>query len=236
MKKLLIITMTLLLALNTDAQSQGKAWSQTVFREVNLKENPNTAVLGIRCQGIVKAIFEAAENGAPVYKYDMNGHDILDDASQSSLDQILTDFHLDYHEIPYTDITILYIMEQTAYDASNSSFSTEVTAVCPVILTQDDFGTETTKYPMYWVRLKDVQQQLSQLMITPANNQQYYMSAYEWLSLQQYRGSVYKMQNNAGIALPQYCSTPEAVAAEQQRIESGLQSIKKQTYKSHLSK
>ena len=53
MRKLLIITMSLLLTLNINAQSQGKAWSQTIFREVNLKDYPNTAVLGRRCQGIV---------------------------------------------------------------------------------------------------------------------------------------------------------------------------------------
>ena len=62
------------------------------------------------------------------------------------------------------------------------------------------------------------------------------MSSYEWLALQQYQGSIYKIQNNAGVALPQYCSTPEMISAEQQRIESGLRAIKKQTYQNHLSK
>ena len=236
MRKLLIITMSLLLTLNINAQSQGKAWSQTIFREVNLKDYPNTAVLGRRCQGIVKAVFEAAEKGAPVYKYDMNGHDILDGESQSTLDKILEDFHLIIQEIPYTDITTLYVMEQTAYNASNSSFTTEVVAICPVQLTNDDFGVGVTKYPICWVRLQDARQQLSRLITTPANNQQYYMSAYEWLALQQYQGSIYKIQNNAGVALPQYCSTPEMISAEQQRIESGLHAIKKQTYQNHLSK
>ena len=185
MRKLLIITMSLLLTLNINAQSQGKAWSQTIFREVNLKDYPNTAVLGRRCQGIVKAVFEAAEKGAPVYKYDMNGHDILDGESQSTLNKILEDFHLTIQEIPYTDITTLYVMEQTAYNASNSSFTTEVVAVCPVLLANDDFGVGVTKYPICWIRLQDARQQLSQLMMTTANNQQYYMSAYEWLALQQ---------------------------------------------------
>ena len=236
MRKLLIITMTLLFTLNTYAQSQDKAWSRTVFREVNLKDYPNTAVLGIRCQGITKAIFEAAEKGAPVYKYDMNGYDILDGESQSSIEKILADFHFTLQEIPYTDITTLYIMEQTAYNAYNSSFTTEVIAICPVMLTQDDFGVGVTKYPICWVRLQDARQQLSRLITTPANNQQYYLSAYEWLALQQYQGSIYKIQNNAGIALPQYCSTPEMISAEQQRIESGLQTVKKLTYQNHLSK
>lgn len=236
MRKLLIITMSLLLTLNINAQSQGKAWSQTIFREVNLKDYPNTAVLGRRCQGIVKAVFEAAEKGAPVYKYDMNGHDILDGESQSTLNKILEDFHLTIQEIPYTDITTLYVMEQTAYNASNSSFTTEVVAVCPVLLANDDFGVGVTKYPICWIRLQDARQQLSQLMMTTANNQQYYMSAYEWLALQQYQGSIYKIQNNAGVALPQYCPTPESITAEQQRIEEGLRSIKKQTYQNHLSK
>lgn len=236
MRKLLIITMSLLLTLNINAQSQGKAWSQTIFREVNLKDYPNTAVLGRRCQGVVKAVFEAAEKGAPVYKYDMNGHDILDGESQSTLNKILEDFHLTIQEIPYTDITTLYVMEQTAYNASNSSFTTEVVAVCPVLLANDDFGVGVTKYPICWVRLQDARQQLSRLITTPANNQQYYMSAYEWLALQQYQGSIYKIQNNAGVALPQYCSTPEMISAEQQRIESGLRAIKKQTYQNHLSK
>lgn len=236
MRKLLIITMSLLLTLNINAQSQGKAWSQTIFREVNLKDYPNTAVLGRRCQGVVKAVFEAAEKGAPVYKYNMNGHDILDGESQSTLDKILEDFHLIIQEIPYTDITTLYVMEQTAYNASNSSFTTEVVAVCPVLLANDDFGVGVTKYPICWIRLQDARQQLSQLMMTTANNQQYYMSAYEWLALQQYKGAIYKVQNNTGIALPQYCSTPEMISAEQQRIESGLRAIKKQTYQNHLSK
>ena len=224
MRKLLIITMSLLLTLNINAQSQGKAWSQTIFREVNLKDYPNTAVLGRRCQGIVKAVFEAA------------GHDILDGESQSTLNKILEDFHLTIQEIPYTDITTLYVMEQTAYNASNSSFTTEVVAVCPVLLANDDFGVGVTKYPICWIRLQDARQQLSQLMMTTANNQQYYMSAYEWLALQQYQGSIYKIQNNAGVALPQYCPTPESITAEQQRIEEGLRSIKKQTYQNHLSK
>lgn len=236
MKKLLIFTMALLLAMGSNAQSQGKAWSQTVFREVNLKEFPNAALLGVRCQGVVKAIFDAAEKDTPVYKYDMNGHDILDGESQSSLSQILADFHLTLQEIPYTDITTLFVMEQTAYNASNSSFMTEVVAICPVLLVQDEFGSGTTKYPICWVRLKDIRQQLSQIITTPADNQQYYMSSYEWIALQQYKGAIYKVQNNAGIALPQYCPTPESMTAEQQRIEEGLRSIKKQTYQNHLSK
>ena len=118
---------------------------------------------------------------------------------------------------------MFYLKESAYYDQANSSFRRKVLSLCPVMMREDDFGGEASKYPLFWVKYTDLEPYLSrQTMSASSLNNAATISADDYFTLNKYEGKIYKTNNLLGRTLAQYCPTDSAMAKEQKRIEDEL--------------
>ena len=109
------------------------------------------------------------------------------------------------------------------YDQRTATYATRVTAICPVLHRSGDFGSETTKYPMFWLNYDEVSPYLGMTpLMTSSYNNVSNMSIDDYFVRSLYEGDIYKTANLQNKLLAQYCPNDTAMKAEQQRIEKEL--------------
>ena len=124
-----------------------------------------------------------------------------------------------------------YLKESAYYDQANSSFHRKVQAICPVMLREDDFGGEASKYPLFWVKYSDLEPFLSRQNVMTSNlNNAATMSMDDYFTLNRYEGKIYKTNNMLGKTLAQYCPTDSALTKEQQKIEGELKAFEQNIF------
>ena len=132
---------------------------------------------------------------------------------------------------------LYYLKESAYYDQANSSFRRKVLAVCPVMMREDDFGGEASKYPLFWVKYSDLAPFLGRQTVMTSNlNNAATMSMEDYFTLNRYEGKIYKTNNMLGRTLAQYCPTDSAMAKEQQKIEDELTAFEKNIFGDQASK
>ena len=122
-----------------------------------------------------------------------------------------------------------YLKESAYYDQANSSFHIKVLALCPVMLREDDFGGESTQYPLFWVKYADLEPFLNrQTVMASSLNNAATMSMADYFTLNSYKGKIYKTNNAQGKTLLQLCNgDADKLSAEQKRIEAELAAFHK---------
>ena len=155
---------------------------------------------------------------------------------------ILDNYHIYYEEkdgklrvensdIPSAEVKMYYLKESAYYDQSNSTFRRKVLSLCPVMMREDDFGGEASKYPLFWVKYSDLEPYLGrQTMAASSMNNAAVIGADDYFTLTKYEGKIYKTNNLLGRTLAQYCPTDSAMAKEQKRIEDELLKFSKNIY------
>ena len=155
---------------------------------------------------------------------------------------ILDNYHIYYEEkdgklrvensdIPSAEVKMYYLKESAYYDQSNSTFRRKVLSLCPVMMREDDFGGEPSKYPLFWVKYSDLEPYLGrQTMAASSMNNAAVIGADDYFTLTKYEGKIYKTNNLLGRTLAQYCPTDSAMAKEQKRIEDELLKFSKNIY------
>ena len=215
-------------------------WRRDIYRELNLDDDAN-AGLYYPVEPIDKQlnlftyVFKLALNGyVPVYEYRLDGNEVFSDSAKVQIRTILDNFHIFYEErdgkvrvdnsdIPSAEVKMYYLKESAYFDDANSSFHRKVQAICPVMLREDDFGGEASKYPLFWVKYADLEPFLSrQTLMTSNLNNAATMSMEDYFTLNRYEGKIYKTNNMLGKTLAQYCPTDSALAQEQKKIEAEL--------------
>ncbi|MDD5784991.1 MAG: gliding motility protein GldN, partial [Prevotella sp.] len=138
---------------------------------------------------------------------------------------------VDNSDIPSAEVKLYYLKESAYFDESNSTFRRKVLAFCPIMVRDDDFGGEPSKYPLFWVKYSDVASYLSRQMIQASStNNAAVMSIDDYFTLTRYDGKIYKTNNLLGRTLAQYCPTDEDMAKEQKKIEKELSDFQKNLY------
>ena len=223
-------------------------WRRDIYRELNLEEDAN-AGLYYPVEPIDKQlnlftyVFKLALNGyIPVYEYRLDGNELFTDSAKVKMKTVLDNFHIFYEEsngklkvdnsdIPSAEVKAYYLKESAYYDQANSSFHGKVLAFCPVLLREDDFGGETAKYPLFWVKYSDVEPFLSRQTVMTSNfNNAATMSMDDYFTLNRYEGKIYKTNNMLGKTLAQYCKSDSALTKEQKRIEQELALFEKNIF------
>ena len=116
-----------------------------------------------------------------------------------------------------------FIKESSFYDQRTATYATRVTAICPVLHRSGDFGSETTKYPMFWLKYDEVSPYFGMTpLMTSSYNNVSNMSIDDYFVRSLYEGDIYKTANLQNKLLAQYCPNDTAMKAEQQRIEKEL--------------
>lgn len=215
-------------------------WRRDIYREINLMEDENACLyypvepVG-KQMNLFTYIFKLALfNYIPVYEYRLDGNEDFTDSSKVNIKTILDNYHIFYEmkdgkvrvdnsDIPSADVKMYYLKESAYYDQANSSFRRKVLSLCPVMMRDDDFGGEASKYPLFWVKYSDLEPFLGrQTLMTSNFNNAATMGADDYFTLTKYQGKIYKTNNLLGRTLAQYCPTDSAMAKEQKRIEDEL--------------
>ena len=219
-------------------------WRRDIYREISLEDDANGGLYyPVEPQGrqlnLFTYIFKLALNGyIPIYEYPTDGSDVFTEATKVDMKTILDNYHILYEEqdgrikvdnsdIPSSMVKKYYLKESAYYDQANSSFHIKVLALCPIMT--DDFGGETTQYPLFWVKYSDLEPYLNrQTVMASSMNNAAQVSMDDFFTLNMYRGKIYKTNNAQGKTLSQLCNGDETkMTAEQKRIEAELEGFKK---------
>ena len=215
-------------------------WRRDIYREIDLNKDTN-AGLYYPVEPIDKQvnlftyIFKLALNNyIPVYEYRLDGNELFNDSAKVQMKTVLDNYHIFYEEkdgkirvdnsdIPSAEVKMYYLKESAYYDQANATFHRKVISLCPVMVREDDFGSESSKYPLFWVKYSDLEPFLSRQTVMTSNlNNAATMSMDDYFTLNRYQGKIYKTNNMLGKTLAQYCPNDSALAKEQKRIEAEL--------------
>ncbi|MBQ9671919.1 MAG: gliding motility protein GldN [Prevotella sp.] len=220
-------------------------WRRDIYREIDLDEEANSGLyypvepMGKQLN-LFTYVFKLALNGyIPVYEYRLDGNELLDASAKVDMKTILDNYHIFYEEkdgklkvdnsdIPSSEVKMYYLKESAYYDQANSSFHIKVLAFCPVMLREDDFGGESAKYPLFWVKYSDVEPYLSRQSVMTSNvNNAATMGLDDYFTLNRYKGKIYKTNNMLGKTLAQVAGNDSTkLSAEQKRIEKELETFR----------
>ena len=233
-----------------DAKGDMVEWQREIYREIDLEKDANA---GLFCpaeteqhqEGLFRKLFRlVADSIIPAYQYQIDYNEVFSERTKADFKAILENFHVPYSlkdssivvedaDIPASEVRMYYVREAMYYDLSNSSFRKRIVALCPVIIMEDEFTDEPVKYPLFWVRYKDLQPYLRRMTIIPDYaNKATWMTMDEYFTLGKYRGEIYKVYNPHGRTLMQYAETDSAMAAQRQHIEEELLDVQERTFSS----
>lgn len=234
----------------TDEPMSGDVvWRRDVYRELDLSDEANAALYypvepngqQVNLFTLLFKLIMAGPNhgGIAAYSYDVNsGSEKFDESLRLSPKKFLDDYHIFYEktdrgvhiddsDIPSAEVKAYYIKESSYYDQNTSSFHRQVTALCPVMFRDDDFGDGATKYPLFWVRYSDLAPFLAKQMVMTSNiNNAAMMSIADYFATNSYKGKIYKTNNMLGKTLAQEVGGDSTkLANAQQRIDAEINSF-----------
>ncbi|MBO7591685.1 MAG: gliding motility protein GldN [Prevotella sp.] len=224
-------------------------WRRDIYREIDLNKDANGGLYYPvepmdKQVNLFTYIFKLALNNyIPVYEYRLDGNESFTDSARVKIKTVLDNYHIFYEEkdgklrvensdIPSAEVKLYYLKESAYYDQANSSFHRKVLSLCPVMLREDDFGGEASKYPLFWVKYSDLEPYLSRQTVMTSNlNNAATMSMDDYFTLNRYEGTIYKTNNMLGKTLAQLCEGDTTkLTAEQKRIEAELKTFEQNIF------
>ena len=227
---------------------QDVVWRRDIYRELDLNIDAN-AGLYYPVEPIDKQlnlftyVFKLALNGyIPVYEYRLDGNEVFSDSAKVAMKTILDNYHIFYEEkngkirvdnsdIPSAEVKMYYLKESAYYDQANATFRRKVISLCPVMMRDDDFGGEASKYPLFWVKYSDLEPFLNKQTVMTSNlNNAAVMTLDDYFIMNRYEGKIYKTTNMLGRTLAQYCQNDSALKKEQMKIEGELKAFEQNIF------
>lgn len=215
-------------------------WKRDIYRTLDMTKEKNAALyypvepLGDRVNLFTLVIRLVADGKVPAYEYRSDGNELFTEDNKYKVTDMLEKFYIYYEEkdghitindsdIPSGEVLSYFIKESSFYDQRTATYTTRVTAICPVLHRSGDFGSDVTKYPMFWLNYDEVSPYLGMTpLMTSSYNNVSNMSIDDYFVRSLYDGDIYKTANLQNKLLAQYCPTDTAMKAEQQRIEKEL--------------
>ena len=215
-------------------------WKRDIYRTLDMTKEKNAALyypvepLGDRVNLFTLIIRLVADGKVPAYEYRSDGNELFTEDNKYKVTDMLDKFYIYYEDkggkltiadsdIPSGEVLSYFIKESSFYDQRTATYATRVTAICPVLHRSGDFGSETTKYPMFWLNYDEVSPYLGMTpLMTSSYNNVSNMSIDDYFVRSLYEGDIYKTANLQNKLLAQYCPNDTALKAEQQRIEKEL--------------
>lgn len=230
------------------AMNEDVAWRRDIYREIDLTEGDNAGLyypvepVGSQ-MNLFTYMFKLMLSGQiSAYEYRLDGNESFEPDAKLKPLAFLDNYHiyyerkdgklkLDNSDIPSREVKSYYIKESSYYDQYTSTFHTKVIALCPIMSRESDFGEETTKSPLFWVKYDDVAPFLSKQIIMTSNlNNAATMSVDDYFVKNKYKGKIYKTTNMLGKTLAEYCENDTAMKKEQERIEAELKAFEENVW------
>lgn len=221
--------------------SEDVVWRRDIYRQLDLMKDANAPLYYPvephgKDQNLFTYLFRLFVSGRiPAYQYKLDGNESFEAKDKADARELLERYSIYYEEkdgkvsvpesdIPSAEVTRYYIKESNYFDQRSATYTTRVTALCPVLMRgADDFGTEATPYPLFWINYDDVAAYLSRMPLMASNlNNVTNMTVDDYFTMNRYEGKIYKTNNLQGRVLANYCKTDSAMTNEQKRIEQEL--------------
>lgn len=229
-------------------------WKRDVYRTLDLTKDANAPLYyPVEPRGrqvnLFTYVFHLMLSGrVDAYTYKLDGVESFDKKDKMEVRDVLDRYRIYYEEkdgkfvvenndVPSAEVTRYYIKESVYLDQRTGTFSTKVTAICPVLMRgADDFGGEATPYPLFWLNYDEIAPWLSRLPVMASNlNNVTNMTVDDYFAMNRYDGKIYKTNNMQGLALANYCKTDSAMVKEQKRIEKEIFDFEEGVW-GHMSK
>lgn len=236
------------------AMPEDVVWKRDVYRTLDLTKDANAALYyPVEPRGrqvnLFTYVFHLMLSGrVNAYSYNLDGVESFEKKDRMEVRDVLERYSIYYEEkdgkltvenndIPSAEVTRYYIKESVYLDQRTGTFSTKVTAICPVLMRgADEFGGEATPYPLFWLNYDEIAPWLSRLPVMASNlNNVTNMTADDYFAMNRYDGKIYKTNNMQGLALANYCKTDSAMVKEQKRIEKEILDFEEGVW-GHMSK
>lgn len=225
-------------------------WRRDLYRELNLREDEN-APLYYPIEpvdgrvNLFTLLFQLLNVGKiPAYVYDINGTENFTKENRMHFKDMLDRYEIPYEiegnsikvdqsRVPSEEVLSYFVKESSYFDQNTATYHSRVVAICPVlhrnadIFTMDDEGG-STKYPLFWVKIDDIESYLSQHMVMTSNiNNAATMSMADFFATNQYKGKIYMTTNMQGKSLAQTAASDSALVKEQKLIEKQMKDFEK---------
>ena len=226
----------------SDAMPEDVVWRRDIYRQLDLMKDSNAPLYYPveprgKEQNLFTYLFRLFVSGRiPAYQYKLDGNESFEAKDKADARELLERYSIYYEEkdgkvsvpesdIPSAEVTRYYVKESNYFDQRSATYKTRVTALCPVLMRgADDFGTEATPYPLFWINYDDVAAYLSRMPLMASNlNNVTNMTVDDYFTMNRYEGKIYKTNNLQGRVLANYCKTDSAMSTEQKRIEQELE-------------
>ncbi len=226
-------------------------WIKEVYRQLNLKEEPNTPLyypvepVGDR-MNLFTLIFKLlSENKIVAYEY-LDGREIFTDQYKVNFKVLLDRFRIIYTEqrsgantryvieesdIPSGEILAYLVKEAWYFDQANSTYNVKILAICPYLIREGDFG-EVNRQPMFWLPYENIRPYIMQkpIMTSNYNNAMVYTMD-DYFRKRMFKGEIVKTTNLLNYPLAQlFKDNPEALKHAQDSIENQLKSFEKKLW------
>lgn len=233
----------------TMSMPEDVVWKRDIYRQLDLTKDKNAPMyypvepVG-RQVNLFTYLFRLILTGrVTAYTYKLDGNESFEDKDKLAVKDMLERYGIYYEEkdgkltvadsdVPSAEATRYYIKESIYMDQRTGTFSTKVTALCPILMRgADEFTTDATPYPLFWVKYDDVASWFAKLPMMASNlNNVTNMTADDFFTMNRYEGKIYKTNNMQGKVLANYCPTDSAMVAEQTRIEKEISNFEKNVW------
>ena len=224
----------------TTVAPQEVDWRRDVYRSLDLKDEKNASLyypvepLANR-MNLFTYLFHNIMNGnITAYSYNLDGYEQFTEENILKPMDILENYRIYFEEkdgeirigksdIPSAEVLSYYIKESHFYDQRTGTYGKRVLAICPVLHRAEEFSSEVTKYPMFWLDYNEIAPLLTQHhVMTSSLNNVTTMTFDDYFKKTCYEGEIYKTVNTRNLALAQYCKDSTEVRKEQKKIEKQL--------------
>lgn len=226
------------------------SWQHVVYRELDLTQEKNASLYYPQepqdgLTNLFRVIFDAlCTNKIKGYEY-MDGRELFSDKYVVKVQDVLDKFSIYYRtrtssgqnaqityevdemDVPSNEVLKYYIKERWEFDQKTSKYGPRILAICPILLRSGDFGGDAVPYPMFWVNYEDLRPLLREhlVMSDGLNNTPRYTME-EFFALEQYEGTIYKVQNTRGLSLMQQYPDSASLDSARTTIEAQLRGFK----------
>lgn len=227
-----------------------REWMRVIYREIDLDNDKNAALyfpedLADGQENLFRIIMRLLANGQiKAYEF-LDGREDFSDENIVEVGEMLDRFDI-YHteakgstsraprfaihpaDVPTNEVLTYYVIERWEYDNRTNKTRTVVEAICPVLHRTGDFGGEAIRYPMFWIKFKDIRPWLAQQPIFTDDNNNLPSSTYDdFFTQTMYVGDIYKTRNLRNKSMAQLYPDADQRKAAQDSIQAQLTSYGK---------
>lgn len=215
-------------------------WKREVYRSLDLQNEKNASLYypvepSGKSMNLFTLLFNNILNGnITAYKYNLDGYESFTEENKVVPKDMLENYRIYYEEqngelvvgksdIPNAEVLSYYIKECHYYDQRTGTYGCVVTAICPVLHRAEEFTTQVTKYPMFWLNYEEIAPYLAgQTIMTSSLNNVSSMSIDDYFKKGCYEGEIYKTVNMRNLAIAQYCKDSTEIKKEQEKVQKQI--------------